>query len=187
MKKSCFIGKSQAIDCSLPSAKANFSRTILLASKAFFAFNNYFYCGINKYKHVWLEWAIKNWEITFLLNTFHKKRIVLYSLVIMKWPYKLLSSDSYYSINFRSYTSFQAESTVKDLLDSRGNRREYRVHSVLVSWETRLWESTFQQNALKLLHWTWAEEATRLCVSLLTWEWGVLSLSAGAMTRIKSP
>lgn len=40
----------------------------------------------------------------------------------MRRPYKLLSSDSCYSIDFRSYTSFQAESAVKDILDSGGNK-----------------------------------------------------------------
>lgn len=49
-------------------------------------------------------------------------RVMLYSIVIMRWPYKLLYSDSCYSIDFRSYTSFQAESAAKDILGSRGNR-----------------------------------------------------------------
>lgn len=39
----------------------------------------------------------------------------------MRRPHKLLSSDSCYSIDFRSYTSFQAESAVKDILDSGGD------------------------------------------------------------------
>lgn len=48
-------------------------------------------------------------------------RVMLYSIVIMRWPYKLLSSDSSYSIDFRSYTSFQAESAA-NILGSGGNR-----------------------------------------------------------------
>lgn len=114
-------------------------------------------------------------------------RVILYSIVIRRWPYKLLSSDSCYSIDFRSYTSFQAESAARNILGSGGNReKKYSVLSILVSWETWLWESTFQQNILKLLQWTWAEAATGVHVSLPLWEMEVLRLSAESMTRIKS-
>lgn len=121
--------KTWAADSSLPpcnkvSGVERFYHSQKLSSQLFWKLLFFNMASINPLTFgAMLAWINKNKFKNKLSSVYVPiKRVMLYSIVIMKWPYKLLSSDLCYSIDFRSCTSFQAESAARDILGSGGNR-----------------------------------------------------------------